>query len=234
MRQGNLKENTAERIALSILRGEYPPGSTLPTETQMQATMDVSRTCLREALQILAGKGLITSRPKLGTIVRPSMDWNYLDAKMLSWRQKAMPRQVFLEELMRIRTIIEPEAVALAAVNASTEQLENIRKAHGVMVAKNGVRSPETLEADVLFHRLILSASGNALLSGLGACIEESLRSSIYATAEVNGEESKIALDQHWFVLDAMIRRAPDEAREAMTVLLSMTQNLLQELNAIT
>ncbi|MBL6431090.1 MAG: FadR family transcriptional regulator [Alphaproteobacteria bacterium] len=55
--RGNLKSAVAEIIALRILDGSYPPGSTLPTEADLLADLGVSRTCLREALQTLVGKG---------------------------------------------------------------------------------------------------------------------------------------------------------------------------------
>ena len=70
--------------------------------------------------------------------------------------------------------------------------------------AADGERNPETLNADVRFHRLMLAASRNALLSGLGACIENALRASISITSDPRVSDP-IALDQHRLVLDAIV-----------------------------
>lgn len=228
-----LKDTVAEKIALKILDGTYPQGAVLPTEAELLHEHGVSRTCLREALQVLSGKGLISSRPKRGTTVRPSVDWNFLDATMLSWRQRVVPSAQFLAELTAIRAMIEPEAAALSAMNASADELEDMRDALEEMRVADGRRTPETMEADVRFHRLMLAASGNPLISGLGACIEEALRASIAVTSSPKVEDP-IALAQHNLVFDAIVARDPDRARTETRALIGMTRELLQKAKAVT
>lgn len=230
--RGNLKSTVAETIALRILDGTYPPGGTLPTEADLLGSLGVSRTCLREALQILVGKGLIASRPKHGTSVRPAVDWNYLDDQMLAWRQKVVPQGQLLAELVSIREMVEPEAAALAAQNASAEEIAAMREALNAMGLADGNRTPATQAADVRFHRLMLAASGNALLSGLGACIENALRASIRITSDP-AVSDPIALGQHAEVLDAVAARAPERAREEMRKLMAMTRALLTRVKAL-
>jgi DNA-binding FadR family transcriptional regulator len=230
--RGNLKSAVAEIIALRILDGSYPPGSTLPTEADLLADLGVSRTCLREALQTLVGKGLISSRPKHGTSVRPEVDWNFLDGQMLAWRAKVVPQHQILAELVGIRDLVEPEAAALAARHADDEAIAAMREALDAMGAADGERNPETQDADVRFHRLMLAASRNALLSGLGACIENALRASISITSDPRVSDP-IALDQHRLVLDAIVARDPEAARREMAKLMSMTRNILKTARAL-
>ena len=64
-------------LARMILSGEVAPGSRLPTEAELGERMEVSRTALRESVRMLAGKGLIESRPRIGTVVRPPSAWNH-------------------------------------------------------------------------------------------------------------------------------------------------------------
>src|SRR5689334_18227677 len=103
------KSAVAEALMLRILGGGYPPARPLPNEGVLLAEFGVSRTCLREALQMLGAKGLVRSRPKLGTFVREPHDWNFLDADILRLRQRVVSKPVFLRELFAVRRMVEPE-----------------------------------------------------------------------------------------------------------------------------
>lgn len=221
-----LKAIIAEKLAIRILDGTYPPGQPIPSEATLLAEMKVSRTCLREALQNLTAKGLVSSRPKLGTLVRPSLEWNFLDADLLRWRQQVVDRKTFLLELFAVRRMIEPETAALAALNVTPEIVTQLERTVMAMARGNGERTETTTEADVAFHRLLLAASGNAMLSGLGACIEEALRASISVTSQPE-VGSKFALDKHVDVFEAVRDGDSEAARRHMSALLDMTWDCL-------
>lgn len=218
----------AEALMLRILSGDYPAGKPLPNEASLLGEFGVSRTCLREALQMLAAKGLVRSRPKLGTFVREEHDWNFLDADILRMRQRVVSKPVFLRDLFAVRRMVEPETAALAAVNATPAMLAKLQASVLDMASGNGARTETTVEADVAFHRLLLAASGNALLSGLGACIEEALRSSIDITSHPD-VGSPFALDKHLAVFKAVRDGDAGAARKAMTALLDMTEDTLEK-----
>lgn len=224
------KARVAEALILRILGGEYPPGKPLPNEAALLHEFGVSRTCLREALQMLGAKGLVRSRPKLGTFVRESHDWNFLDADLLRLRQRLVSKPVFLRELFAVRRMIEPETAALAARNATPAMLASLQIAVLGMARGYGARTGETMEADVSFHRLLLAASGNALLSGLGACIEEALRASISITSQPD-VGSRFALDKHLAVFEAVCDGNAAAARKHMVALLDMTEKVLEKAN---
>src|ERR671936_3107405 len=78
-------------IGVRIMRGELQPGDLLPTEEELRGELAVSRTVLREAIKVLAAKGLVESRPKTGTRVRPRQSWNLLDPDVLAWQQEGTP-----------------------------------------------------------------------------------------------------------------------------------------------
>jgi DNA-binding FadR family transcriptional regulator len=221
------KAAVAERLTLRILGGEYAPGRPLPNEAALLGEFGVSRTCLREALQMLAARGLVRSRPKLGTFVREPHDWNFLDADILRLRQRVVSKPEFLRELFAVRRMVEPETAALAARNATPDMLAKLEAAVQEMARGGGARTAETTEADVAFHRLLLAASGNALLSGLGACIEEALRASIDITSRPD-TGSRFALDKHVAVLEAVRAGDPERARTAMVELLELTEEVLE------
>ncbi len=221
-----LKGKVAETIALRILRKDYPPSTPIPHESDLLHEFGVSRTCLREALQMLSAKGLVYSRPRVGTVVNDPLQWNFLDGDMLRWREKTVSREVFLRDLFAVRRMVEPETAALAAQNIEAEMLANLQQAVMSMARGNGERTDETIQADVDFHRLLLAASGNPLLSGLGATIEEALRASIAVTSHPQ-VGSRFALDKHIEVFEAVRRGNAAAARKAMVSLLDITEEVL-------
>ncbi|WP_282605752.1 FadR/GntR family transcriptional regulator [Pelagibius sp. Alg239-R121] len=227
-RRLNLRDTVVEALAVRIITGTYATGTALPHETSLLEEFAVSRTCLREALQLLSGKGLIVSRPRIGTVVRERIDWNFLDADMLRWRREVIPPQTYLSELFAMRRIVEPEAAALAAERASTTQIEQIRNAFEAMGGRSDHYSDDAIEGDVTFHRLILTASGNALFSGFGACIEESLRASIKLTSRPN-IEAPDSRELHGEVIEAIERGDRESARRRSHQLLDATLSSLRK-----
>src|SRR5260221_2134444 len=103
-----------EQMGVRIVGGAYPAGAPLFSE-QLEREFDVSKTVVREALKVLSAKGLVESRQKRGTLVRPRSDWSLLDSDMLRWQRGVEPDVGFLENLAEVRAIIEPAAARLAA-----------------------------------------------------------------------------------------------------------------------
>ena len=67
----NVHSQVADRIGMSIVRGDILAGEALPSEMQICELIAVSRTVVREAIRTLTGKGLVEARAKSGTRVRP-------------------------------------------------------------------------------------------------------------------------------------------------------------------
>ncbi len=114
----SLHGQVANEIAQRIMSGEFAPGTILPNEADFSVKLKVSRTALREAIKVLAAKGLVESRPKIGTRIRPRDHWNMLDPDVLAWQFASDDVARFADDLFEVRQIIEPAAAALAAVIA--------------------------------------------------------------------------------------------------------------------
>ena len=125
-------------IGVRILGGELKPGDSVVAERDDQ---DVSRTVVREAVKVLAAKGLIASRPKTGTQVRERRYWHMLDPDVLAWRLEAEPGDDFYMTVFETRRLIEPAVAALAATRASEGRG---RRARGGVRAHGGIRRPRT------------------------------------------------------------------------------------------
>src|SRR4249920_2142636 len=109
------------RIGMRIIGGDIAPAASLPNEADLCTQLGVSRTIVREATKVLASKGLLESRPKTGTRVRPPESWNLLDPDVLAWQWAAMPRAEFVREIFELRRAFEPTVAALAAMRASKD-----------------------------------------------------------------------------------------------------------------
>jgi DNA-binding FadR family transcriptional regulator len=156
----------ARDIGVRIVSGKIAPGRVLDGEIEASERLKVSRTAYREAVRILAAKGLIESRPKLGTRVSEPRSWHLLDPDVISWMFTGPPDERLLRGLFELRTIVEPAAAALAAQRRSPEQLQALRNALDEMAAST-LAAEQGREADRNFHSTLLEASGNPFLASL-------------------------------------------------------------------
>jgi len=214
----NVTDSLTAMLGCEIIAGLYPPGSRLPSEGSLRVRFGVSRPTLREAFRALEAKGLIVSRQKVGTTVRPKVDWHVLDADFLAWHMQAAPTEVFVSDVLQLRRIFEPQSAALAAEARDEASLARIEAAYADMEAhKSG--EAELIAADARFHKEILQASGNRLLGALGSLIEIVLVGAFkmgWRSLAIKDDR----LHQHRDVMQAIAARRPEAARAAMVKLL--------------
>jgi DNA-binding FadR family transcriptional regulator len=212
--------SVVEEIGLRILNGTYAPSQALPIEPELMAELRISRTVLREAIKTLAGKGLIVSRPKSGTQVRPSRYWNLLDPVILDLYCRVFDYSEFAQNFQKLRAIIEPEAAAMAANQRNERQLRGLENAYAAMKAAQDIA--EWTSADLAFHEAILEATGNPFMQPLGALIHAALNTLLFHSADTSANPFD-SLREHELVLDAIRRRDSGTARKAMSHLLAGT-----------
>jgi DNA-binding FadR family transcriptional regulator len=217
----------AHAIGRRIVGGEFPPGSVLPNEASWSAEFGVSRSVVREAIKTLSAKGLLTSRPKVGSRVEKRNRWNLLDHDVLSWYAEAPGRSEFLLSLQEFRRIFEPEAAALAATRRSREEMSRISTACEAM--GNAGSLSERSAADVDFHVAVLEASGNELLLPLGVLIESALNSLFVIITRAAGD-LRHAQELHYAIEKAIRLRRPSAARRAVHRLLDNSDSMIREL----
>ena len=211
----------AHLLATAILRGDYAPDSILPREAELMDTFGVSRTVLREALRTLTSKGLIESRPRVGTRVRPRHAWNLLDVDVLDWYSRVAEPMQFALKLQEMREMIEPYAAGLAAASHSDETFGALAAAHAAMAAARNV--DEWVRADLQFHLNVLIACSNELLIPLGTLIERTLEAQLRLNAK-RADVFNASLAEHTAVFEAIRERDAAAARDAMARLLGVTR----------
>lgn len=164
----------ARDLGVLIVSGRYKPGDLLNGEIAASDRLHVSRGAYREAVRILAAKGLVESRPKVGTRISQPERWHLLDPDVLSWIFEFEPDDTLLNGLFELRKIVEPQAAALAAERRTQTHLDAMARAlEGMTQHTLAVEAGRI--ADQEFHSALLRASGNAfivsLTSGVGAAV---------------------------------------------------------------
>ncbi len=220
----NLTYSMLDALGREIVTGQYD-ARPFPTEAELAKEHAVSRSVTREAVKMLTAKGLLSARPRQGTIVQPSTTWNLFDTDVLRWLLERKFSVDLLRHFNQLRVAIEPEAAALAAANASDAELEPILAGLRRMeAAERGL--DDTLDADIAFHVAILRASGNPFFVQFRDVVTTALRSSIRFTNRIKGRSASVA--DHAAVSEAIVRRNPDRARKAMKKIIGDVLDLIE------
>jgi DNA-binding FadR family transcriptional regulator len=174
-----LISNTVQAMGRSIVQGEWEPGAQLPMEADLAAKFGVGRNALREAVKVLAGKGLVRTARRYGSHIADKSDWNSLDVDVIRWRLHDRSSHArFRREVAQLRELIEPGAASMAALNATEPERAAISALASSM---EDAPSPEAIETDIAFHLAILDATHNSLIQGLRRPLEEMLRTLFHA-----------------------------------------------------
>jgi DNA-binding FadR family transcriptional regulator len=208
------------KLGVAILSGEYKPGDTLSGEVAFAEALDVSRSAYREAIQVLAAKGLVESRTKRGTRVLPRNRWNLLDPDVLAWAFAGEPDVGLIRSLFELREMIEPGAARLAADRRDREDLRKMREALAEMRHRTLATEKGRL-ADRDFHDALLHATRNDALIVLSA----SIGAAVNWTTQFKQRARALPRDpipDHVRVFDAIAAGDPDAASEAMRALVAL------------
>ena len=216
----NLHSQVLWQLGVAMVRGDYPEGSILPSDTELLARFSVSRTVLREALKTLAAKGMIEARARIGTRVLPRERWNLFDSDVLSWHFETGPDLELLRSLAEIRIGVEVESAALAATRRSDEQAE------ALLACSNRMGEAKSAEdfarTDLQFHRTVAEASGNPFMASISALVELALTAAFTISSPVEDESAMHAtVRAHTRIAQAIKAGDPEEARLAMKAVIT-------------
>ena len=215
-----LHGSIAHKIGLEIISGHYRPGDVLNDEINASIGLKVSRTAYREAIRILGAKGLVSSRPKVGTTINPRNRWNHLDPDLLAWSFETTPDDDFINDLFELRSVIEPAAAALAAERRDAGHVARMQVALQTMAEKT-LATDEGRIADHDFHKAILEATNNeamaSLASGIAAAV---LWTTIFRHEGKDFPHDR--LPNHVAVFEAIRDQKPAAARRAAAELIKL------------
>lgn len=220
----NLTFGLLDAVGRAVVVGDYQ-NRAFPTEADIAQQYGVSRSVTREALKMLAAKGLLLARPKQGTFVRPHDQWNLFDTDVLRWLLDRKFSVDLLRQFNELRVAVEPQAAALAAKCARPAQVAAI--AVGLQRMRDAEQGrDDALEADIEFHVAILRASNNPFYIQLKDIVSTALRTSIRFTNRIAGRTANIA--DHAAVHAAIAAGDSDTAFGAMRRLIDEVLLLIQ------
>lgn len=206
-------ERVAEQIEKRILDGELRKGDRLPTERELAEQFRVSRTAVREAMKILAQKGLVDMRPGRGTIVIDGASAAMQNSIGLMMKLK-LGEIGGSDSLVEFRTILEIEIAALAAARTTEKEISVMRMAIDSM--DQSLNDADAfIAADNIFHEALAQATQNALIIILINSIVNLLSEQRKQIFEVEGGPQRGQI-HHRRILESIIRRDPEAARAAM------------------
>ncbi len=234
----NLTHQLVHELGKAILQGKYPIESNLPSEAALCAQFDMSRTATREAVKMLTGKGLISSRPRKGIKVLPLKHWNLFDIDVLNWILIGKPDLKMLRHFLQLRLALEPQAAYLAAQFAQEQDLINIETALQKMKTAEqefGFHSANTHEADIEFHKSILLASNNPFFMQLENFIATALKINLRFTNRVS-PVTNIEYQTHKDLFDCIKNKqaqaASDVAMETQKATLKIVNQQIEQLTS--
>ena len=211
VKTSRLYEQIVHQVEESILKGQLKPGDQLPAERDLAQSFGVSRTAVREAVKTLREKGLVEAYSGRGTFVTNGTSHAIRQSLDLMIRVSQQEGSLHLAEL---RQVLEPEIAALAASRIEEQLLSSMRESVAAM--DRSLHDPEAyIEADLDFHLALAEAVGNPLILSLLDSIVGLLREQRSRIFRVDGGPERGQF-HHKRILEAIERRDPDAAREAM------------------
>ncbi|MGH2703141.1 MAG: GntR family transcriptional regulator [Actinomycetota bacterium] len=177
-----------------IVERTLRPGEHL-SELELAAEFGTSRNPVREALQLLQREGWVDLRPRQGAFVHE-------------------PTVREVDEVFAVRRALEVEAAQRAAANRSHDDVDALREAleEGREALADGAPSA-VVAANTTFHRMLTRVADNSVLAGMVGRLDKRIRWYFGPVVEARGQAS---WGEHGQIVDAIERKAPDEAGELM------------------
>jgi GntR family transcriptional regulator, transcriptional repressor for pyruvate dehydrogenase complex len=212
-----LHETIADRLEQMILDGALQPGVALPSEAEMTADLKVSRSVVRDAIRVLATKGLVEIRHGVGTFVTGSGRARLMEAISLSVRRRDYtPWEVFI-----IRRGLEMVVVEEAIAHATADEIAHMRETLANCRRLDASASETAIQQHVYFHQLMARATRNRVLTDLLDPITVFPIPEDPSDEETQMESRTADLEAYWCgherILDAVELHDLSAARAAMS-----------------
>lgn len=227
MNKRKLNEIILDDLKRRIIVGEYSIGTKLPNERELALYYQCSRIPIRQALQTLIQKGIVETRPGVGTFIKNT-------SHLLEKTKNASPyinEKTMIIETLRVRRMIEAEAAYYAAQNATSDGLVTIEKALFETISEvrklKSEQENHYFQADINFHRAIAIESKNELFIN---CLDA--MPNLISTHQYWSTNFKVPLDEsvsnyHMLIFNSILNRDPESAKKCMNSHLYRVEELL-------
>ena len=205
-------ELVAEQLVGLIGARSLQPGDQVPTERELTASFRVGRSSVREALRMLESQGVIRSLNGGAFVVADAAYPLNSSLRLLL----TLDESTRLHDVIELRSILECEAVALAAERHGPEHL--VRMDEAIEEMAKGLEEPEGdafIDADLRFHLAVAEATGNRVLLHSMHAVRDVIRRMLMAVFNLPGSAAR-AVEEHRSIRAAISEGDPARAREEM------------------
>jgi len=218
--KGRLVDQVVEEIQGLIVSGHLELGMKLPPERELAEQIGVSRTVIREAVQVLVTKGLMETKHGVGTVVCRASNDHFAESLNLL----RLTHGVTLDDLHHVRSILEVENARLAALQATEEDISGLRQ---ILAKMEQVKADAQTFADkdAEFHTALAQTSHNPLMIVLLDSIREPMQE-IRVSVSRYPELFATVMPDHAKIVERVAARDPDGARQAMQAHLSNARSI--------
>ncbi len=229
IKPAKLSDQIVQQLEHMLLEGSFAPGQKLPTERELAAQFDVSRPSLREALQKLEAKGLVSRKQGGGTFVCDNLVGGLTDPLFeLIGRH---PESQF--DLLEFRHALEGICAYYAALRGTKNDFLNIRQRYDEICQAQGQHDLDAESAAVgRFYSAVAEASHNVVLlhlvRGLTPLVEQNIRQNLEILQQKDGIVSQLNSHRQR-LMQAVIQGEPDQARQASNSHLAFIEEALLE-----
>ncbi|MCX7678895.1 MAG: FadR family transcriptional regulator [Spirochaetes bacterium] len=162
LKNSSLKEQFVQRFEELILSGKLTIGQKLPSERELAKKLGVSRPVVHEGMVELASRGLVTLKPRVGTIINDFRTQGSISLliSLLNYHKGELDPKL-LQSILQLRMFMEIEFARLAAINRTKEQLEILQKINKEEFLTRETDYEKITELDFEYHLHIAIATDN-------------------------------------------------------------------------
>ncbi len=171
-----------------FLQKLYQPNEKLPNEHELSAQLGVSRATLREAIKLLAAKGVLTIKRGSGTFVAAPEDQT-ADVFGLTYLEDKVK---LINSWFEFRLILEPSCIRLAIEHGTPEELQAIIDSANRMANYVTVEKEELIKEDQIFHIAIATATHNDIIQLIMPSLTAAVRDSIITATQIGTDVKSI------------------------------------------
>ncbi len=204
-----LSEIVVDEIRRRLNNGELKIGDKLPNQNQLALELGVSRTSLREAMNILDLLGVIEQKPGFGTVIRkkiPAINPEGLKPTLLADSKTT-------SELLEARHIIETGTVRLATLHATEKQIiklgKLVDKMQDLLLNKE---FKEYSRVDLEFHSQVADVSRNRFLKEAFVSIKQHMQLFMEEHTQILYHILEESQKHHTLIFNAISNRDPEKA----------------------
>lgn len=229
--QGSLSVHVADQLEGLITQGKIPVGQKLPAENSLCESFGVSRTVIREAITHLKSLGLVETRRGVGTTVLRSATIEARPAERIN------PTTVEdILHVLELRLTLEPAAAELAALRHDDEDRRLLEAKHAAFIQAHFEKSQARVE-DFEFHHAIARATHNPFFNQIFEQLSQGVipRTKLLSI-DINPVSAQRYIErvqqEHAYILEAILSRDGEAARETMFQHLNRAWNLYAKFRA--